>query len=157
MEVTEQQLEELPLFAGLNRQHLCQIAAFSSHVHFEGGTFIFREGEEARTCYVIRRGLVALQLYSPERGAVTVQTLREGDVLGLSWVFPPHRWLFSARALELTRAVAVDGERLERLCEIDHDLGYPLMKRLVEVFGQRLQATRMQLVDVYAPSPRRGR
>ncbi len=77
------------------------------------------------------------------------QTVAEGDVLGWSWLFPPYRWVFDAQALELTRALVFDGTCLRGKCEDDHNLGYELMKRFAHVVVQRLQATRLQLLDVY--------
>jgi CRP-like cAMP-binding protein len=70
-------------------------------------------------------------------------------VLGWSWLFPPYRWHFDARALELTRAIALDGKCLREKCEEDHDLGYELVKRVAQIIMERLQATRLQLLDVY--------
>ena len=119
-------------------------------MRFDEGKFLFREGEEANNFYVIRAGRVAIEIFSPKRGPITVQTVREGDVLGWSWLFPPYRWHFDARALELTRAISLDGKCLRNKCEEDHDLGYELMKRFSEVMIQRLQATRLQLLDLYA-------
>jgi hypothetical protein len=48
----------------------------------------------------------------------------------------------------------MDGECLRRKCEHDHDLGYELLKRFAEVITQRLQATRLQLLDVYSTKER---
>ena len=42
-----------------------------------------------------------------------------------------------------------DGACLRDKCEADHDLGYELMKRFAPVMLERLQATRLQLLDVY--------
>jgi hypothetical protein len=75
--------------------------------------------------------------------------LGEGEILGWSWLIPPYNWHFDARAVELTRAIALDGKCLRNKCEQDHDLGYELLKRFAHIMEQRLQATRLQLLDVY--------
>ena len=85
----------------------------------------------------------------PHRGLITVQTVREGDVLGWSWLFPPYRWHFGARTLQTTRALAFDGKCLRGKCENDHDLGYELFRRFSQVITERLEATRLQLLDLY--------
>lgn len=85
----------------------------------------------------------------PKRGAITIQTLSAGDVLGWSWLFPPYHTHFGARAIEPIRALSLDAKCLRNKCEEDHDLGYEFMKRFSEVVIQRLQATRLQLLDVY--------
>ena len=72
----------------------------------------------------------------PARQTLPIQTLTEGDILGWSWLYPPYRWQFSARALEPTKAIAFDAARLRGRCEADHELGYQLMKRFAYVMTQ---------------------
>jgi CRP/FNR family cyclic AMP-dependent transcriptional regulator len=143
-------LSQHPFFKDLDSKKLQFIAGCASNVRFEEGKFLFRDGEDANNFYVIRAGKVAIEIFSPKRGAITIQTLREGDVLGWSWLFPPYRWHFDAKALELTRAISLDGKCLRNKCEEDHHLGYELMKRFSDVIIQRLQATRIQVLDLYA-------
>jgi CRP-like cAMP-binding protein len=118
-------------------------------VRFDAGQFIFREGEEAHQFYIIRGGKVALEIFSPERGSIIIDTLESGEVLGWSWLVPPYQWRFDARASELTRAIALDGKCLRKKCEQHHDLGYELLKRFADIMAQRLDATRLQLMDMY--------
>ncbi len=121
----------------------------ASNVRFEAGEYIFREGEEANQFYLIRHGRVAVEISTPERGSVIIQSLGEGDVLGWGWMIPPYRQRFDARAVDLTRAIALDGRCLRERSEEDHDLGFQLMKRAAQVMEQRFQATRLQLLDMY--------
>ena len=92
---------------------------------------------------------MTLEIYAPPRGSIIIQTLDEGDVLGWSWLFPPYRWKFSAKAFESTRAIALDGKCLRGKSEEDHDLGYELLERFARVIQERLDATRLQLINVY--------
>ncbi len=149
MQTLEPILVEHPFFKDLEPRYLQLIIGCASNVRFDSGQFIFREGEKANQFYLLRQGKVALEVFSPERGAITLQTLGEGEVLGWSWLFPPYRWHFDARVLEPLRAIAFDGECLRTKCEEDHDLGYELVKRVAHIVIQRLQATRLQLLDIY--------
>jgi len=151
--VPTQSIEELiaamPTFAGLPPEQLATVAGCGRTCGFEGGAEIAREGGPADTFYAIRSGRVALDVAAPGPGALTIGTLGAGDVLGWSWLFPPYRWSFDARALEPVRAIEFDGACLRGKCEADHDLGYEMMKRFMPVLIQRLQATRLQILDVY--------
>ena len=80
---------------------------------------------------------------------VTVQTLGEGEVAGFSWLMGPHRWQFDGRAVTRVRAIEMDGACLRAKCEADPRLGFDLMRRFASVATRRLQATRMQIMDVY--------
>ncbi len=149
METLKPLLAEHPFFEGLEPRHLDLIVGCATNVRFDAGTFIFREGEEANAFYIIRHGQVALEIFVPQRGPITIETIGQGEVLGWSWLFPPYHWHFDARAVTLTRAIALDGKCLRTKCEEDHDLGYQLVKRFAHIIMQRLQATRLQLLDVY--------
>jgi CRP/FNR family cyclic AMP-dependent transcriptional regulator len=142
-----------PVFAGLQSWHLELIAGCGANVRFAAGDVVFREGEPADSLYLIRRGSVALDLAAPGRRALTIETLHDGEVLGWSWLFEPHRWMFDARAVGETSAIAFDGACLRGKCEADHELGYQLMHRFASVLVSRLQATRLQLLDVYGHQP----
>ena len=150
METLEGLIAEHPFFNGLEMRHLKLLVGCASNVRFEPGQFVFREGEEANQFYLIRHGKVTLEIHAPPRGSIIIQTLGEGNVLGWSQIFPPYRWKFSARAIELTRAIALDGKCLREKSEEDHDLGYELLKRFARVIQERLQATRLQLINIYA-------
>jgi CRP-like cAMP-binding protein len=149
MEGLERIVREHPFFAGLGDDFLALVSGCAKNVRFEAGEYLFHEGEPADQFYLLRQGRVALELTAPGRGALTFQTLSTGEIVGVSWLIPPYRWGYDAKALELTRAISMDGACLRRKCEADHDLGYDLMKRFMPVVIQRLHATQLQMLDVY--------
>ena len=153
IEDLERILAAHPFFKGMDPVYHQLFVDCASNVRFEAGEYIFREGGEANQFYLIRHGRAAVEISTPERGPVIIQSLGEGEVLGWSWMIPPYRWRFDARAVELTRAIALDGRCLRERSEEDHDLGFQLMKRAAHVIEDRLQATRLQLLDVYGRVP----
>jgi CRP-like cAMP-binding protein len=153
----ERVLLEHPLLKDCQPKYIQLLVECASNVRFDAGETILRQGEEANLLYLIRQGRVALEIPDSPRGPIIVQTLGEGDVLGWSWAITPYRWHFDARAVELTRAVALDGKCLRNKCELDHDLGYEVMRRVTHVMEHRLQATRLQLLDIYGAGQPQGR
>ena len=149
METLEPILATHPFFTGMEPRHLKLLKGCARNARFAKDAIIFRQGEEANLFYLIRAGQVALQLFADRRGPLTVLTLGEGDVLGWSWLSPASRWKFTARALEPTRAVSLEGKCLRDKAEADHDFGFELLKRLVHVIEERVQATSLQLLNVY--------
>jgi len=147
-------IAEFPLFRGLRDEHLELITGCARNVRFEEGQMLLKEGEPADTFYAIRHGRVAVEIFVPHRGAITIQTLEAGDVLSWSWLLPPHHNQFDARCLSLTRALAFDAACLRGKCEEDHELGYELITRFAGIIAQRLRATRLQLLDLYGDSGR---
>lgn len=143
-------LAKHPFFSGLDERFLQLAVGCAANVRFDTGELIFQIGRSADHFYLIRAGKVALEIPVPGRGNLTIQTLGEGDILGWSWLIPPYTWRFDGRAAETTRAIAFDGKCLRDKCEENPQLGYELLKRVVARFGERLEATRFRLLDVYA-------
>ena len=116
---------------------------------FEKDQVIFRVGETANRFYLIESGKVALESGEHIDGApVIIDTIGPGDLLGWSWIFPPHTWHFTARAAEPARAIFFYGTILREYCDKDPALGYELFKRMSEVMMRRLQRARDQMIAV---------
>lgn len=152
MRTLEPILAAHPFFLGLEERYLPLLVGCATNMRYGAGEFLLREGEEANRFYLIRGGKVRLEIFVPGRGPIAVQTIGEGDILGWSWLFPPYRWSLDAQALEPVRVIALDGACLRGKCDADHDLGYELHKRFAPIIVQRLQATRLQVLDLYGAS-----
>ena len=135
---------------GLKSSHLQKVADMALEVSFGRDQIIFREGDECGLFYIVLSGKVALEISAPGH-IVRIQTVGEGDELGWSSLLGEDRKHFRARTLEPVRALAFDGMRMRQTCEQDPQFGYNLMLRMLKVVAHRLQATRLQLLDMYAP------
>ena len=138
-----------PFLAGMNRRQLALLTDCAIAVQFKKGQVIFREGQLANRFYLIETGKVVLESGSGLGDPVVVDTIGAGDLLGWSWMFPPHTWHFSARAIEPTTAIFFSGTILREYCEKDHSLGYELLKRISLVMNRRLQAARNKMLTVH--------
>ena len=145
----EKVLAEHPFFRDLHGPQLDTVVGCVANTSFAPGEFVFREGEAADRFYLVREGKVAVEVFVPNKGPVTIETIEGGEVLGWSWLFAPYRARFDSRALTAVRALSLDGACLRAKCEKDPALGYELLKRFTEVVVSRLEATRMQLLDLY--------
>jgi CRP-like cAMP-binding protein len=152
MENLERIIAEHPFFEGLDSEFTRLMVSCASNVRFKAGTYILKEGDPANTFYLIREGKVAVEVFAPQRQPIIVATLSVGELLGWSWLLPPFQWKFHARAIDGVRAIALDGKCLRTKCEENHDLGYAVLKRFAQIMEQRLEATRLQLLDVYSVS-----
>jgi CRP-like cAMP-binding protein len=134
---------------GLDRRHLMLLASGARPFTAVPGELLAHEGETAKAFYLIQSGHVALSARAGGRGNVEVQTVGPGEVVGWSWLVPPHRWQFEARAKDAVAGLAFDAAWLRQQCEEDHQLGYYLLRHLVTVLAGRLAATRRKLLDGY--------
>ena len=146
-------LAEAPDLAHLDPEHLATIAGCGHNQVFAPGERLMRAGEPATAFFVVRRGTVSLETYVPRRGAVMIETLHEGDLVGWSWLVSPHRVAFDCRAVGEVHALAFDGACLRGKCDADAALGYALYGVFSSVMAERLQATRLRLLDLHAKVP----
>jgi CRP-like cAMP-binding protein len=145
---------EHPFFKDMPASYQALIAGCGRNVRFNPGHLLAKTGDPANTFFALRHGRTSIELHSAERGALILQTLEAGDIVGWSWLFPPYQWKFDVRAVEEVRAISFDGACLRDKCQRDPAMGYAFMKRFAEVFMQRLEAARLQLLDVYGSSAR---
>ncbi len=148
MEPLEQLLAEHPFFQGLAPQHLSRLAQCAEVRQFAANQFLFREGEEVKEFFLVRHGQVAMEIFTARRGPITVQTRQHGDILGWIGLPPPYRWNFDARAMVITRTIAIRVDCLFQLCEADHELGYTLLKRYMRAMAEYYKSLKLQLVNI---------
>ncbi len=141
------QLDQQPFLDGLSDEHLRFLSNFVDEVRFEAGEILVRQSDPAIDFYLISAGRIALEVESSDADSMVVQTLRPGHLLGISWLYPPHRWQFTCRALVPTTVFRFHGDAVRAACDEDHSLGYELLGLFVVALGSRLQATRFQLLD----------
>jgi CRP-like cAMP-binding protein len=139
----------MSFFSGLSDAHLDQLTAFASGMRYSSQQRLFKSDTDADKFYIIRDGKVGVEIPAVEGEPLRVQTLGNGGVLGWSWLIPPYRWSFEARALSASDIIAVDGVKLREHCETDHTLGYLLMKRFAVLMAERLNASRAAAIKAH--------
>jgi CRP/FNR family transcriptional regulator, cyclic AMP receptor protein len=152
MQTIAEYLPHHPFFAGLDESVATLVAGCAVNVHFRPGQHLFREGAPADTFYVIRHGRVSIEVRPAAGPPVVVDTAHDDDVLGWSWLVPPYRWRYDARATEQTSAIAFDGACLRGKGQDDPEIGYALLQRVVTVMATRLHSARTRMLDLYGAS-----
>lgn len=144
-------LHASPFFEGLGAEHIEKLTAIATEETWTEGQVVFREGETDDRLYLVLEGLVALDMYVPNRGRTTILTVGPHEVFGWSAAVPVvQKKTASARAILSTRAVGFSAADLIALCDQNHQLGYHVFRRLAHVIATRLTATRLQVIDMYA-------
>ncbi|MCI4340091.1 MAG: cyclic nucleotide-binding domain-containing protein [Thermoplasmata archaeon] len=142
-------IAEHPFFHGTDPAFLEIAAHGATEQRFDAGAMLVEDGGVADAFLLILHGKVALEVAAPDRPRRTIQTIGPGEVLGWSWLVPPHRWVLDARAVKPTRAVALDAAVLRRALAAHPESGYQFLLRLLPVIAQRLENTRLQLLDLH--------
>jgi CRP-like cAMP-binding protein len=142
-------LSVIDFAAGLGPAQLEKLSEIATPVQWEADVAIYHEGDPGSPLYAVEEGRVAIEVTMPGRGAVTLTTVGPGEVFGWSSLFYQRPKAAAARAVEPTRALALDATRLRALCDADPSLGYALTRRVLDVVSERLKATRIQLLDLF--------
>jgi CRP-like cAMP-binding protein len=144
---THAALVQHPFLAGLDESHCELLASCGQMIGVPAGQHLFHAGQSADAFYLILCGRVAIEMEAGPSGHVCIQSIGPREVLGWSAFSQPQRWRFSARVIEPVRAVEMNGAAVRRMCDNKHDLGYELLKRVVNIMAERLMATRAQLLN----------
>jgi CRP/FNR family cyclic AMP-dependent transcriptional regulator len=142
-------LTEHPFLSGLEEALASTVAGFARARTFARGEYLFREGDAANTFYLLISGRASLEVHVPGKGPTRVETVAPGDVVGLSWMFPPSRVHLDARALDDLSTFEIDAAQLRTAMDRDPELGYALSRGLLRVTYDRLERVRLQRLDVY--------
>jgi CRP-like cAMP-binding protein len=138
-----------PLLAGLPPGVVDEVAGCARNVAFPAGALLLAEGDPADTAYLVRRGRVAIEVRAPGPGSLVIETVGPGSVVGWSWLIPPYSWRFDARAIDPVGAIALNAACLRDKADRDAAVGYALMTRVAGILLDRLQATRVRMLDIY--------
>jgi CRP-like cAMP-binding protein len=146
IEVTAATLAAQPFLRGMPPSQLGRLAEAASDVKFPEGHRIFDDGGHAATFWLIQCGHVSLDMQVPGEGTVIIDTIGIGELLGLSWLFPPYRWSFGAVCVSPVEAFEFDAAAVREYCATDPVFGYEFSRRLIPVLATRLQSTRAKLI-----------
>jgi CRP-like cAMP-binding protein len=146
MEVTATALAAQPFLRGMSARQLGPLAAAASDVVFPRGYRIFEDGGYAARFWLLRSGSVRLDMLVPGEGLMIIETIGMGELLGLSWLFPPYRWSFGAVCVSPVEAFEFDAAAVREYCAADPVFGSEFSNRLIRVLATRLQSTRSKLI-----------
>ncbi|MFH8448065.1 Crp/Fnr family transcriptional regulator [Streptomyces fungicidicus] len=139
------------LSAGLPAEHREALMRHAREVSFDAGVRLFEEGRRADRFWIVRTGTVALDLQVPGHRAAVIESLGHGELIGWSWHFTPGLWHLGGETTSPVRAWEFDADAVRELCAADPDLGRAVAAWVGRVVAQRLHATRVRLLDLYAP------
>jgi len=140
-------LRDHPFISEMPASSLRRMANHTYRAVFAPGESIFREGMPADRFFLVRSGLVRLDMEVPGHGRVDLETVGADAALGWSWLLAPYRWHLSATAAERTSVLVLDASMMRALMAADPVLGYEMMRRFAAVMFDRLQATRTRCAD----------
>ena len=148
---TEDYLSTHTFFSGLDDSYRKFLSNSVTELQIKKGGVLFKQGDRADKFYLLRKGQVSVQVPALMGPSLEIQTLGEDQVLGWSWLIPPYRWIFLARAEEDSELLEFDGGAILARCEEDPKFGYELFKCFAALMSERLGAARQKMMDQWDP------
>ena len=139
-------------FAGLAPDFVEFLAANATTRRLAAGETLFRYGERADRFYLVSTGHVSVDVPAIAGPALQLQDLGPGAVVGWSWLIPPHRWNFEARATARSEVVEFDGAAVLAHCEENARFGYELLKHFAALMSERLAFARQKMMEAWTPA-----
>jgi len=147
----EKKLAEERFFAGFKAKDLSFLAGCAKTRRLRKDQVLFRYGAPADEFYLLLSGLITLEVAAIEGPPLILQSLGRGAVLGWSWLIPPYKWSFQARAGEETEILAFDGKAILARCEAEPAFGYDVLKRFSTLMSERLNYARSRMMEEWNP------
>lgn len=141
-----------PLFTDLAPEFIEYLAQAASRVKLNADQVVFRHGDRAEKFYVLVSGRITVEIPALYGPALEVQALSSNEALGWSWLIPPYKWSFQARAEIDSELLEFDGKALLILCEREPKFGYELVKRFAALMSERLDAARKAMMSQWTPA-----
>jgi len=146
-------IQATDVFQVLSIDQLGKIASIAREETYEAGRYIFRQGDQARSLYVLEEGKIILEMRIARHGErgpsppATVAVITEGEFFGWSALVDPRTLTLSGHAIDRCKVIAIDGTQLLGLMDSDPIMGYKIMRRLSEVISSRLTQTGQMLIS----------
>lgn len=138
-----------PFFGGIDPTLVHAMVSKAEVRTYEVGEMLVREGKPAEEFFLVFEGKIALEVGASDMPGITVETIGRGEILGWSWLVSPHRWRFDARATKATKVVAINAAAARYALAAHPAFGYHFLMKLLPVIAERLENTRVQLLDIH--------
>jgi CRP/FNR family cyclic AMP-dependent transcriptional regulator len=141
-------LELLPLFKGVDPQHLALLKPLFERVSFRAGTKVVEQGGSADYLYLIEHGTLEIS-YKPYDGEhITITHVEAGGLFGWSAVVGSPEYTSSGVAIDDLDAIRVRGSDLRRLCAENPEAGKVILDRLANAVSARWKDAHEQVKSI---------
>ena len=128
------------------------IAENSEIMYYPEFDVVFKKGEPATCFYIVTRGEIQLLEDLSRKGATLPgHTVKEGEIMGWSWLMPPCLWNYYGLTSSPVELIQIDAEAIKAHMESDHMFAYEIYKRLYCTVVDRLFTTRCFILKNQQP------
>lgn len=142
LEVAYFALTQVPLFKGLPEASLEALASGAIQLEVPDGEFLFKEGDDATSFFVVVDGALELLRHKDGR-EVALRHAQKGEAFGLFGLFSAQLRAASARAIGDCTILEISSEKLQGLLATDDALHQKLLSFYRERLTEGFMASRL--------------
>jgi len=154
-------LEQFPIFEGLDKSLLSNIAKICSKRTYPAGAICVAEGAIAEFLFLLEGGEIKLERKLPEKwiqysgeGQRLIYTIKPKQVFGWSSIVEPGVHTATARCSQESQVIMINGDELLKILDAQRKESYLFMRRLATVIALRLidtsNALMLEMADFIA-------
>ncbi len=138
--------KKLDIFNVFSEKQLAELVEITETKTFEKGAHVYERGKRADHIFVVTKGMVSLNRFEPgEKIGISFEKREKGEFFGTACFMKPQKYTLTGVCLEDSEVLAIDADKLLKLCEADPDLGYKFIKEVAKVYFERYKIAKMQI------------
>ena len=145
-------LKNVAIFKDLDDGELERVAEVCREMSFEGGDYVFKEGESGNRLYLILLGEVRISRTIPGSGEEALAILKAGSLFGEMAVFDRSERSTDAISHGGCKCLTISRSDFELLLDFNREIAYKVLWSCVRLLSGRLRSTNDSLRSFLAMS-----
>lgn len=151
--VSIDQLKKIQFLQDLPDDILEKICPHARQAVFEPDTILVRQNETQHLVHMLVSGKICLNARSDTGRVLTLDEIEPGQSFGFSALFGKFPATFSAICTESCDIIVLSGDLMAKLFETDHRIGYAVMRRVAQLFKDRMNKHTGQFIHSLSMHP----
>lgn len=146
--VSKDAIKGSPLGTELSDEQCRMLAEVTTACGIRDGAFLIEEGQKDDALYVITSGMMEVVSQTGGGAMVSLQVLREGDMIGEMGFIDGVEHSAGLRAMGNCELIRLDRASFEGLLHKDPDLVYRVMRAIMRTVHRILRSMNLQYVEL---------
>ena len=151
--ISRKELRPIAILEHLTDEMLDKLIPITDLLLFDENEFIFRQGEKSERFYMLKQGIVLLELKVTDNMTISVSAIRPGYSFGWSAMLEEETYTANALCSEPCQVLSIRTEKLKALFEQDQSLGYIMSQRLLVIMKKRYDIRTEQFIKTITNHP----